>query len=65
MEEVIMPLQSMFVGHCDLQHAGLEWNGSHRLRHHVFFIPSDMQPKEAIAFAYKSSLTAAATTQAD
>lgn len=57
-EVIILPL-TCFVRHGYLQHRALERNKSHTLRYHVYFILSDIQLKDAKAYAYGDSLMAA------
>lgn len=44
---------------------GPEWNWSHRLRYHVYFIPSNVQLKDKIVFAYTDNLMTEVATRAD
>lgn len=63
-EKVSTLLLSVLVGCGYLQQGGLVWNNSHRLRYHTFFIPSDGQWKDAIAFSYGNFLKVRADSEA-
>lgn len=65
MEQVsILPL-SVFVGLWYLLHWGPERSGSNRLMYHVYFIPSSIQLKKKISFAYEDSMTIQVATRAN
>lgn len=40
-------------------------NGSHILRYHAYFIPSNLQLKSVVAFSYGDSLTAGFVSRTD
>lgn len=64
-EEVIILLLSVTVGHGYLQHLKRERNNFYRLRYRVCLSSSDVQPKNAIALVYVDSLTTNTTIGAD
>lgn len=49
MEEMIISTLSVFVDHRSLQHGGLEWNKSVRLKSDMYFIAIDVKLQDAIA----------------
>lgn len=62
-EVVISPL-SESVGHGYLQHVGQDWNRSHRLNYHLYFISIEVQLNDATLSAYGDSITDGATHRA-
>lgn len=65
LKEVINSSVSVFDLQRYLQHENPEWDGSPRLRCYVYFIPSGVQLKKAIVFAYRTSLAAKTSTGTD
>lgn len=62
MKEVIIRPLSVFVGHEQLYHRGLDWNVSQKLTYYNQFIPSIVRQQDTIAVAYEDSLMTGATT---
>lgn len=56
MEEVAIPPFSMFIGHGQVQHAGVGWRGSPSLRYHTYISPEGSVLPDAISFSYYWSL---------
>lgn len=48
-----------------LQYGSPDCKCSHRFRYHIYFIPSDIQPKNIIALAYGDSQTEGVAAEAD
>lgn len=47
------PLNSNFIGHGYLQHAGAVFTGKPAIRFHMYLIPQRHPPKDAVAFSYE------------
>lgn len=56
LEDIRIPLIPMFVGHGHLQQPGPGRNAHHALQYIIYIIPNDYNLKDAVAFAYGSSL---------
>ena len=52
MTEITIPMNSVFIGHGHVQHAGCGWRGFHALRYHMYVIPSSMTMADSVFFAY-------------
>lgn len=67
MKRVIFPTFIVFIGHSHLQYAGVEWEGSSRLRYNAYIISSYVFLKDALSFTYGASFStfASATCETD
>lgn len=52
MKKVSLPLNSVFIVHAHLQHAGAEQWDNYCLRYHFYFIPENVWLHDSIEFAY-------------
>ena len=55
MYKITIPPRSVFVGHGYVQHAGAEWEGTHSIRYHMYFVPKGHPLKDNVSFAYGAS----------
>jgi len=51
-ERITIPANSVFIGHGYLQHAGDEYNGSHRMRYHVYLTPEGKTLPDAVVILF-------------
>lgn len=65
MEKVIVLPLSLFDNNAYLLCRSSEWSKSHKLRYHVYFIPTGLQLKDAISWACGDSLVARIAYKAD
>lgn len=59
MQEVIIPLDSVFIGPGYLQHACREWHGTYYLQYYMYLIVEGVELKDTIDFAYGEGLSTA------
>ena len=62
MEEIIIPIHSVFIGNGCLHHAGTGWRGFHALRYHLYLKPEGIEIPDAVAFSLIWSLERSTVT---